>query len=120
MIFKSEKWELNTEKITVRNITDGKIYEFYTDHISYHLHHSEEYFPERLQKLVNNGEILAYLEELEIKVTDKINKQTEIYINDSKEYQTALESGNLVEVGKIGNMLREKAKESVYNSMIYI
>ena len=120
MIFKSEKWELDTEKITVRNISDDKIYEFYTDHIRYHLHHSEEYFPECLQKLVDNGEILAYLEELEIKVTDEINEQTEIYMNNSKEYQTALDSGNLVEVGKIGNMLREKAKESVYNSMIYI
>lgn len=120
MVFKSEKWELDTEKITVRNISDGKIYEFYTDYIRYHLHHSEEYFPERLQKLVDNGEILAYLEELEIKVTDAINAQTEIYMNDSKEYQTALDSGNLVEVGKIGNMLREKAKESIYKFMIYI
>ncbi len=120
MVFKSEKWELDTEKITVRNISDDEIYEFYTDHIRYHLHYSEEYFSERLQKLVDNGEILAYLEELEIKVTDAINEQTEIYMNDSKEYQTALDSGNLVEVGKIGNMLREKAKESIYNSMIYI
>ena len=120
MIFKSEKWELDTEKITVRSISDSTIYEFYTDHIRYHLHHSEEYFPERLQQLVDNGEILEYLEELEIKVTDEINEQTEIYMNDSKEYQTALDSGNLVEVCKIGNMLREKAKESVYNSMIYI
>ncbi|MDE6036103.1 MAG: hypothetical protein K2G36_09370 [Ruminococcus sp.] len=120
MIFKSEKWELDTEKITVRSISDGTIYEFYTDHIRYHLHHSEEHFPERLQQLVDNGEILEYLEELEIKVTDEINEQTEIYMKNSKEYQTALDSGNLVEVCKIGNMLREKAKESVYNSMIYI
>lgn len=51
---------------------------------------------------------------------DKINEQTEVYMNDIKEYQTALESGNLVEIGKIGNMLHEKAKESIYNFMIYI
>ena len=120
MIFKSKKWELDTEKITVKNVPDSTIYEFYTDHIRYHLHHSEEYFPERLQQLVDNGEILAYLEELEIKVTDAINEQTEIYMNDSKEYQIALESGNLVEVGQIGNMLREQAKESLYDSMIFI
>lgn len=41
-------------------------------------------------------------------------------MNNSKKYQTALDFGNLVEVGKIGNMLREKAKENVYNFMIYI
>ncbi|MBD5159886.1 MAG: hypothetical protein HDT23_06580 [Ruminococcus sp.] len=78
MIFKSEKWELDTEKITVRNIPDGTIYEFYTDYIRYHLHFYEEHLPERLQKLVDTGEILEYLEELEIKVTDEINEQTEI------------------------------------------
>lgn len=120
MIFRSEKWELDTEKVTVTNLESGERYEFYEDCVRYHLHHSEEYFPERLQKLVDNGEILVYLEKLEIKVTDAINAQTEIYMNNNKEYQTAIDSGNLVEVGKIGNMLREKAKESIYNSMIYI
>lgn len=120
MIFNSEKWELDTDKIAVRNIEEGKIYDFYTDHIRYHLHYSEEYAPERLQKLVDDGNILEYLKELELKVTDEVNEQTDIFMTDSKEYQIALESGNLIEVGKIGNMLREQAKKSVYSTMVYI
>ena len=41
-------------------------------------------------------------------------------MKNSKEYQIALESGNLGEVGQIDNMLREQAKESVHNTMIYV
>lgn len=120
MIFKSEKWELDTDKTTVRNIEDGNTYDFYTDHICYHLHYSEENYPERLQKLVDEGKILEYLEELDIKVTDAINDQMDVFMENSKEYQIALESGNLLEGGRIGNMLREQAKESIYASMVYV
>ncbi|MDE5557774.1 MAG: hypothetical protein K2J32_08830, partial [Ruminococcus sp.] len=66
------------------------------------------------------GDFFYFFHRTHVKVTDAINAQTEIYMKDSKEYQTALDSGNLVEVGKIGNMLREKSKEIIYNSMIYI
>lgn len=120
MIFKSEKWELDTDKITVRNVKDGEAYNFYTDHIRYHLHYSEENYPERLQKLVDEGKILAYLEELELKIIDAINDQTEIFMADNKEYQIALEKGDLYAVGRIGNMLREQSKEGVYADMVYV
>lgn len=119
MIFKSEKWELDTDKITVRSISDNKIYEFYTDQIRYHLHYSEEYAPKRLQKIVDNGNILEYLKKLELEVTNAVNEQTDIFMADSKEYQIALEAGNLIEVGRIGNLLREQAKESVFDAMVY-
>lgn len=120
MIFKSEKWELDTEKVTVTNLESGEQYEFYEDCVRYHLHHSEEYFPERLQKLVDNGEILAYLEKLEIKVKDAINEQTEIWCSQDKNFQIAKESGNLNEVGRIANMYRIIAERSIYETMVYV
>ncbi len=79
-----------------------------------------EHYPERLQKLVENGDILTYLEEFDIKVTDAICDQTDLLMENNKEYQIAVETGNLVEVGSIGNMLRENAKEIVYEDMVYV
>lgn len=41
-------------------------------------------------------------------------------MENNKEYQIAVETGNLVEVGSIGNMLRENAKEIVYEDTVYV
>ena len=68
MIFKSEKWELDTEKITVRSISDGTIYEFYTDYIRYHLHCIEEHFPERLQNSLTPAKFSNILRNLKLRL----------------------------------------------------
>ena len=41
-------------------------------------------------------------------------------MDNNKKYQIAVQTGNLVEVGSIGNMLRENAKEIVYEDMVYV
>ncbi len=131
MIFQSKTlingapaWELDTDTQTVRHINPktAKVeqYVFHTDHIKYHLNFVEEYHPERLQRLVDKGEIYKYLDELDIKITDALNAQTEKFMQSNKEYQIANAVSDHFKIEKIGNMLREQAKESVFNAMVYV
>lgn len=131
MIFKSKTmingaplWEVDTDTQTVRHINPktAKVerYVFHTDHIKLHLHYVEEYHPERLQRLVDDGEIYKHLDELDIKVTDAVNRQTELLMQSSREYQIANEIGDLYTVGAIGNMLRMQARDSVFKAMVYV
>lgn len=131
MIFQSKTlingvpaWELDTDTQTVKhfNPKTAKVerYVFHTDHIELHLHYVEEYHPERLQRLVDKGEIYKYLDELDILITDALNAQTEKFMQSSKEYQIANAVSDHYKIEKIGNMLREQAKESVFNAMVYV
>ncbi len=131
MIFQSKQtmndsplWAVDTDTQTVTHINpksgETERYVFHTDQIRYHLHHVEENFPERLQKLVNEGEIYKYLDELDIKVTDAVNRQTELLMQSSRAYQIANEIGDLYTVGAIGNMLRMQARDSVFKAMVHV
>ncbi|MCM1530630.1 MAG: hypothetical protein NC093_11645 [Alistipes sp.] len=131
MIFKSKQtvngesvWAVDTDTQTVRhiNLKTGKTerYVFHADHIKYHLHHIEDNYSEHLQKLVDEGEIYKYLDELDVKVTDAVNRQTELLMQNSREYQIANETGDLNKVGSIGNLLRMQAQRAVFDAMIYI
>lgn len=131
MIFQSKTlingapvWELDTDTQTVRHINPKiakvECYVFHTDHIELHLHYVEEYHPERLQRLVDEGEIYKYLDELDIKITDALNAQTEKFMQSSKEYQIANAVSDHYKIERIGNMLREQAKESVFDAMVYV
>lgn len=131
MIFQSKQtlngsplWAVDTDTQTVTHINPktAKVerYVFHTDHIKLHLHYVEEYHPERLQKLVDEGEIYKYLDELDIKVTDAVNRQTELLMQVNREYQIANEIGDLYTVGTIGNMLQMQARDSVFKAMVYV
>lgn len=43
-----------------------------------------------------------------------VNKQTETGIKEDKEYQIALDKGDLYKVNRKGNMYRSDAKEAIY------
>lgn len=131
MIFQSKQtvngsplWAVDTDTQTVTHINprsgETEHYVFHTNQIRYHLHHVEELFPERLQKLVDEGKIYKYLDELDIKVTDAVNRQTELLMQSSREYQIANEIGDLYKVGSIGNMLQMQARDSVFKAMVYV
>lgn len=131
MLFKSKQtvnsapvWELDTDTQTVRhrNPKTGKTerYVFHTDHIRYYLHHIEEKRPELLQEIVDKGEIYKHLDELDTKVTDAVNRQTELLMQSSREFQVAKEIGAVNLVGSIGNMLRMQAQRAVNEAMIYL
>ena len=89
MIFQSKQkvndapvWEVDTDTQTIRhrNPKTGETerYVFHTDHIRYYLHHIEEKRPDLLQEIVDKGEIYKHLDELDTKVTDAVNRQTEL------------------------------------------
>lgn len=131
MIFQSKQkvngapiWEVDTDTQTVRhrNPKTGETerYVFHTDHIRYYLHHIEEKRPDLLQEIVDKGEIYKHLDDLDTKVTDAVNRQTELLMQSSRDYQVAVESGNLNAVGSIGNLLRMQAQRVVYDTMIYL
>ena len=131
MIFKSKQegngsplWavDTNTQTVTHINTKTGKTerYVFHTDHIRYYLHYIEEKRPELLQEIVDKGEIYKHLDELDTKVTDAVNRQTELLMESSRDFQVANETGDLNKVGSIGNMLRMQARRAVFDTMIYL
>lgn len=131
MIFQSKQtmndsplWAVDTDTQTVTHINPKsgatERYVFHTDQIKYYLHHIEEMRPELLQEIVDKGEIYKHLDELDIKVTDAVNRQTELLMQSSREYQIANEIGDLYKVGSIGNMLRMQARDSVFKAMVYV
>ena len=131
MIFQSKQtvdgapmWEVDTDTQTVRHINpktnQTERYVFHTDHIRYYLHHIEEMRPELLQEIVDKGEIYKHLDELDTKVTDAVNRQTELLMQSSRDYQAAVMSGWIDQSGAIGNMLRMQAQRAVYDTMIYL
>ena len=131
MIFKSKQtvdstpvWEVDTDTQTVRhrNPKTGETerYVFHTDHIRYYLHHIEDMRPNLLQEIVDKGEIYKHLDELDTKVTDAVNRQTELLMQSSRHYQAAVMSGQIDKSGAIGNLLRIQAQRAVYDTMIYL
>ena len=131
MIFKSKQtvngnpiWEVDTDTQTVQHINprtgETESHTFHTDQIKYYLHHIEEKRPELLQEIVDKGEIYKHLDELDIKVTDAVNRQTELLMQSSRDFQIANEIGDLKKVGEIGNMLRMQAKNMVFDTMVYL
>ena len=115
MIFKSKQtvdgapvWEVDTDTQTVRHRSPktGKTerYMFHTDQIRYYLHHIEDKRPDLLQEIVDKGEIYKHLDELDTKVTDAVNRQTDLLMQSSRDYQVAVESSNLNAVGSIGTL----------------
>ena len=72
MIFQSKQtvngkpvWAVDTETLTVIHITktgETEQHSFWHDCVKYHLHYCEEHYPERLQKLVDSGEIYVDVE----------------------------------------------------------
>ena len=124
MVFDAPMWSVDTDTqtVTYKKPKSGRVerYVFHTDQIRYHLHFLEEYHPERLQKLVDDGEIYKYLDDLDIKVTDAVCEQEELLKQSSEAFQIANETGDLNKVGSIGNMLHMQARASVFNAMLYV
>ena len=136
MIFKSKElvnvpergempvWSVDTDTQTVTHVHPKTFkteeHHFFRDYIRYHLHYSEEKNPERLQRLVDNGEIFQYLSDLDNKVFDALDSQEELLKANSREFQEAHEKGDIVTEGAIGNLLQQQARESVFEAMIYV
>lgn len=117
-------WKLDTNTLTVTHfnpVTLTAEHKTYcTDFIRYHVHYSENHYPDRLRKLVNNGSIISYLDDLETRVNYALNRQVQLWKNSDREYQSAVTVGDTDKQKGLENCFYYMARESVFECMIYI
>ncbi|MBQ7007588.1 MAG: hypothetical protein IJN05_00080 [Ruminococcus sp.] len=117
-------WKLDTNTMTVTHFSpDTLIAEHKTyciDFIRYHVHYSESHCPDRLCRLVNDGSIISYLDDLEARVNDALDRQVQLWKKTDNYYQTVLLAGDEKETIGLENCFLSMAREFVFESMIYI
>lgn len=117
-------WDLDTSTVTVTHFNadtqtkDSKTY--HTDFIKYHLHFSDSHCPDRLRRLVNEGKIIQYLDDMELKVSEAITCQVELWKQTDECYQKAVLSADAEKMLGLENCFISMARESVFECMVYI
>ncbi len=117
-------WRLDTNTVTVTHFNadtqteENKTY--HTDFIRYHLHYSDSKCPDRLCKLVNEGKIMQYLDDMELKVSEAISRQVERWKQNDSYYQKAVLSGDAEKMLGLKNCFVYMAREAVFECMVYI
>ena len=117
-------WRLDTSTMNVTYFNpdtqteESKTYN--TDFIRYHLHYSDSKCPDRLRRLVNEGRIIQYLDDMERKVSEAISRQVELWKKTDSCYENAVLSGNTEKMLGLENCFVCMARESVFECMVYI
>lgn len=115
---------LDTNTVTVTHFNaethteESKTY--HTDFIRYHLHFSDSHCPDRLCKLVNEGKIVQYLDDIELKVGEAISHKVELWKQTDSCYQKAVLGGDAEKMLGLENCFVYMARETVFECMIYI
>lgn len=108
-------WRLDTNTVTVTHFnTDTQTEEsktYHTDFIRYHLHFSDSHCPDRLRRLVNEGKIMQYLDDMERKVSEAISRQVELWKQTDSCYQKAVLSGDSRNA-RSGELLRQHGERN--------
>ena len=99
---------------------EKKSTEFHTDYVKDHLRYVANKHPERLQRLVNEGWIVKYLDTLEIRAIEAVDRQVEKWKASDKEYQTAILLGDTPKAVGLVNCLQNMAREIVYDTVINV
>lgn len=117
-------WKLNTNTVTITHFNadtltvESKTY--HADYIRYHLHFSDSHCPDRLRRLVNEGKIIQYLNDLELKVDEAISRQVELWKHTDSCYQKAVLSGDTEKMLGLENCFVGMAREIIFECMVYI
>lgn len=117
-------WSLDTNTVTVTHFDadtqteKNKTYK--TDFIRYHLHFSDSHCPNRLRRLVNEGRIEQYLDDMELKVSEAIARQVELWKQTDNGYKKAVLSGDAEKMLGLENCFISMAREAVFECMVYI
>ncbi|RGF48844.1 hypothetical protein DW015_03670 [Ruminococcus sp. AF37-20] len=117
-------WILDTNTMTITHFNadtqteENKTYT--TDFIRYHLHFSDSRCPDRLRRLVNEGKIIQYLNDMERKVSEAISRQVKLWKQTDSCYQKAIISGDTEKMLGLENCFVYMAREAVFECMIYI
>ena len=107
-------WILDTNTLTEESKT------YNTDFIRYHLHFSDSHCPDRLHRLVNEGRIVQYLDDMERKVSEAIFSQIELWKQTDSCYLKAVLSGDTEKMLSLENCFVYMAREAVFECMVYI
>ncbi|WP_287616649.1 hypothetical protein [Ruminococcus sp.] len=117
-------WRLDTNTMTVTHFNavmqteESKTYT--TDFIRYHLHFSDSHCPDRLRRLVNEGKIIQYLDDMELKVSEAISRQVELWKQTDSCYLKAVLSTDAEKMLGLENCFISMAREAVFECMVYI
>ncbi|NLT08812.1 MAG: hypothetical protein GXY08_04840 [Ruminococcus sp.] len=117
-------WRLDTDTITVTHFNPDtqteEVRTYSTDYIGYHLHYCDSKYPDYIRKLVNEGKIIQYLDELEIKIDAAIKSQVERWKHTDNEYLEAVRNGDTKKIIGLENCFIGMAREVVFDCMIYV
>jgi len=117
-------WRLDTNTVTVTHFNiDTQTEEcktYNTDFIRYHLHFSDSHCPDRLHRLVNEGRIVQYLDDMKQKVSDAISRQLELWKQTDSCYHKAVLSNDAEKMFGLENCFVYMAREVVFECMVYI
>ena len=83
-----------------------------------HIHYIEEKNTDRLQKLIDSGELYDYLTDLYDRVEDAVEDQKNLWVKNDEKYR-AIVVNDPVGAAGIVNMYEMQAREVVYEAMIY-
>ena len=117
-------WKIDTNSMTVTHfnpdtqLEENKTYS--TDFIRYHLHYSDSKCPDRLRRLVNEGKIIQYLDDMKLKVSEAIFRQVEHWKQTDSCYKKAVLSGDAEKILGLENCFVYMAREAVFECMVYI
>ena len=117
-------WSLDTNTVTVTHFNpdtltiESKTY--HADFIRYHLHFSDSHCPDRLRRLVNEGRIEQYLDDMERKVSEAIYRQVGIWKQTDSCYQRAVLGSDNDKMLGLENCFISMAREAVFECMVYI
>ena len=102
------------------NTYEKKITEFHTEYVADHLRYVANKHPERLQRLVDEGKIVDYLDNIETRAVEAVDGQVEKWKATDKEYLAAVMSGDTLKAVGLANGLENMAKEIVYDTIINV
>lgn len=117
-------WRLDTNTVTVTHFNADtqteEIKTYNTDFIRYHLHYSDSKCPDRLRRLVNDGRIELYLDDMELKVSEAISRQVELWKQTDSCYQKDVVADDAEKMLGLVNCFVYMARETVFECMVYI
>lgn len=76
--------------------------------------------PDKLQELVNQGEIYSYLLKLETRAKDAEFDQIEKWLASDKEYLLAVKNDDFMKRTQLYNAFQEQARELILDSIIFV
>lgn len=117
-------WRLDTNTVTVTHFNADTPTEerknYHPDFIRYHLHFADSHCTDRLRRLVNEGKIMQYLDDMELKVGEAILRQVELWKQSDSCYQKAVLEGDAEKMLSLENCFISIAREVVFECMVYI